>query len=361
MVSEGAYVGSIDFETAVAVTATGRPASILAASVDAPGEEPQVRSVSVPARGAGTTSLRVLAAPLNPLDLLIASGTFHSAHYDDPYVPGSEFVGVVEESDAHATGSLMYGECHASPTAPGAFAERVVVPDDDLLPLPTGVDPVLAAAVGNSGIAAFLPLVGTARLRPGETVLVLGATGAVGRLAVQIAHQHGAGRVVGVARNVETLEQLLTIGADAVVALRADEDSDELASRLRESTGSVDVVLDCLYGAPLEAALQVCAPHARVVNVGHSAGPTARIAAGVLRGRQITLIGFAGLHTPLAEKRAGLEWLWGALAAGRLRTEVTPIRLSELPAAWRAQARSPHTKYVVVPDGAGSSGSAPAA
>ncbi|WP_375400859.1 zinc-binding alcohol dehydrogenase family protein [uncultured Amnibacterium sp.] len=351
----------MDSGSAGAVMAAGRSVSILAAFVEAPGEEPRMRSVPVPERVAGTTSLRVLAAPLNPLDLLIASGTFHSARHDDPYVPGSEFVGVVEESDTHAAGSLMYGECHASPTTPGAFAEWVVVADDDLLPLPTGVDPVLAAAVGNSGIAAFLPMIETAQLRPGETVLVLGATGAVGRLAVQIARQQGAGRVVGLARNVEMLEQLPALGADAIVALRADEDADALASRLREAIGSVDVVLDCLYGTPLEAALQVCAPHARVVNVGHSAGHTARIAAGVLRGQQIRLIGFAGLHTPLAEKRAGLEWLWRALASGRLRTEVTPIRLDELPAAWRAQARSPHTKYVVVPNGTGFPGSAPAA
>jgi NADPH2:quinone reductase len=354
-------MGSIDSESAEAAVAAGRSFSIVAASVDAPGEEPRVALIPVPTRGAGMTSLRVLAAPLNPLDLLIASGTFHSAHYDDPYVPGSEFVGVVEESDTHAAGSLMYGECHASPTAPGAFAERVVVADDDLLPVPAGVDPILAAAVGNSGVAAFLPLIETARLRPGETVLVLGATGAVGRLAVQIAHQRGAGRIIGVARDIEMLEQLLPIGADAVVALRVDEDADALASRLRDAVGSADVVLDCLYGMPLEAALQVCAPHARVVNVGHSAGPTARIAAGVLRGRQITLIGFAGLHITLADKRAGLEWLWGALAAGDLSTEVTTIQLDELPAAWRAQARSPHTKYVVVPDGVGSSGTAPAA
>lgn len=354
-------MGSIDSGSAGAVVATGRSASILAASVGAPGQEPRVRSIPSPRRTAGTTSLRVLAAPLNPLDLLIASGSFHSARHDDPYVPGSEFVGIVEESDAYGTGALLYGECHASPAAPGAFAQRVVVGDGDLLPLPDGVDPVLAAAIGNSGVAAYLPLLDAARLRVGETVLVLGATGAVGRLAVQIAKQHGAARVIGVARASAALDDVLSLGADAVVALRPDEDAEALASRLRESTGAADVVLDCLYGIPLEAALQVCAPHARVLNVGHSAGPTARIAAGLLRGRQITLTGFAGLHTPLAEKRDGLEWLWGALAAGRLRTDVTPIPLDELPAAWRAQARSPHTKYVVVPDDAGSSGSVSAA
>jgi NADPH2:quinone reductase len=118
---------------------------------------------------------------------------------------------------------------------------------------------------------------------------------------------------------------------------------------MREAAGSVDVVLDCLYGHPLEAALQVCAPHARVVNVGHSAGPVAASPAGLLRGLQITLTGFAGVHVPLRDKRVALTWLWGALASGRISVAVNSIPLEDLPSAWSAQAASPHAKYVVVP------------
>ena len=200
-----------------------------------------------------------------------------------------------------------------------------------------------------------------ARVQHGETVVVLGATGAVGRLAVQIAHQHGAGRVIGVARDQAALGRLPALGADAVVALRADEDADAFVHRLRDVTGPVDVVLDGLYGTPLEAALQVCAPRARVINVGHAAAPSARIPAGVLRGKQLTLTGFAGLHTPMSDKRRALHWLWEALRAGRLAANVTTVPLEELPWAWRAQARSPHTKYVVLPSDAGSPGRARAA
>jgi NADPH:quinone reductase-like Zn-dependent oxidoreductase len=319
--------------------------------IDAPGAAPRLGSVELPPRTSGTTLVSVVAAPVNPLDLAIASGTFHSARHEAPYVPGSECVGVVLDSGRYPPGSLVYGECRASPDTPGTFATRVLVADEDLLPLPDGLDPVLAAAVGNSGTAAFMPLVEDAGLRAGETVLVLGATGAVGQLAVQVAHRSGAGRVTGVARDHAALGRLPGLGADAVVELRAGESSEELAARMLAAGGPADVVLDGLYGVPLEAALRVCAPRARVVNIGNPAGATAVVPAGLLRGKQLTLSGFAGLHTPLRDKRAALTWLWAHLACGELQVKVRTFPLEEFPSAWRAQAGSPHAKCVILPGG----------
>lgn len=331
------------------VLSEGAYVQVLAALVDAPGAEPRLGSIILPARAPGATLLAVLATPLNPLDLLIASGAFHSARHEDPYVPGSECVGVVVESDSWPIGSTVYAQCSASPATPGSFATHVLVRDDDILSLPAGLDPARAAAVGNSGVAAFMPLIESAAMKAGDTVLILGATGAVGQLAVQIARARGAGRVIGVGRDRAILETLGDLGVDAVVELRADEDADALAARLRDAGSEVDVVLDGLYGLPLEAALQVCAPRARVVNIGHSAGATAAIPAGLLRGKQLTLIGFAGLHTPLTGKKVALEWLWSALGDGTLQVNVKTVKLEELPMAWRAQASSPHAKYVMVP------------
>jgi NADPH2:quinone reductase len=142
---------------------------------------------------------------------------------------------------------------------------------------------------------------------------------------------------------------LLTLGADAVVELRADEGSEELAARLLATAGPVDVVFDGLYGMPLEAALRVCAPRARVINVGNPAGATVQVPAGLLRGKQLTLSGFAGLHTPLRDKRAALAWLWTGLACGELQIKVRTFPLEESVAAWRAQLASPHAKCVLVP------------
>ena len=322
---------------------------VRAAIVDAPGSEPRVGQVELAERMPGTTLIEVIAAPLNPLDLLIASGNFHSARHEGAYVPGAECVGTVIESDAFEAGALVYAEPHASPTTPGAFAARVLVADGDILSLPDGVDPVRAAAIGNSGVAAFMPLVEVARLAEGDTVLVLGATGAVGQIAIQIARLRGASRVIGVARDGEVLQRVLTLGADAVIELRAGEDAESLGNRMREVSTSVDVIVDGLYGVPFEAALGMCAQHARIVNVGHSAGSAATIPAGTLRGKQLSVTGFAGLHTPLREKQHALTWLWGKLAGGEIEVAVSPVSLDELPGAWRAQANSPHSKYVVVP------------
>lgn len=335
--------------SADALDDAGRDADVPAAIVDRPGAEPRFGRVGLPARVPGTTRLAVVAAPLNPLDLLIASGGFHSARYDVPYVPGSECVGTVVASDRYPAGALVYAECLASPERPGAFAAEALVDDENVLVLPEGLDPVGAAAVGNSGVAAFVPLVDVAGLRARDRVLVLGATGAVGRLAVQIAHLRGAGRVTGVARDVAALERLRGLGADAVVGVRDGETADSLAARIIDLAGPVDVVLDCLYGVPLEAALHACAPRARIVNVGHSAGPTARIPAGLLRGKQLSVVGFAGLHTPFREKHAALTWLWRQLGRGKLRTHETSVSFEGLPTAWRAQSSSPHTKFVVLP------------
>ena len=256
--------------------------------------------------------------------------------------PGSECVGRGAQSDRYARGTWVYAD-HASPSTPGALAARVLVADEDLLPLPETVDPLPAAAVGNSGVAAFLPLVEMGRLRAGETALVLGATGAVGELAIQVARLRGAGRVVGAGRDAIALERVRTLGADATVRLRAGQDEEELAARLLAAAGPVDVILDAVYGAPLQAALRVCAARGR--RQCRQPRRPDRGGTGRAPPRQaVFLSGYAGLHTPLSEKREALRWLWTALTAGDLKVEIQPFSLDEVAAAWSKQAkvRTPH-------------------
>jgi NADPH2:quinone reductase len=156
--------------------------------------------------------------------------------------------------------------------------------------------------------------------------------------------------VTAVGRDQAALDHLVPLGADAVVALRPGEEEASLRDRLAAAAGPVDVILDGLYGLPLQAALPACAPHARVVNIGNLAGATAQLPAGLLRGRQLTLTGFAGLLTPLREKRTALNWLWAKLTSDELRIDVRTFTLGQLPAAWSAQAGSPHAKCVILPD-----------
>jgi NADPH2:quinone reductase len=326
------------------------PEQVVAAVIEGPGAEPHLDIVELPACPPGSSVLHVLAAPLNPLDLLIASGTFHSARYEQPYVPGSECAGVVVQSRRFAAGTQVYAQCQASPDHPGSLATHLVVRDEDVLALPSGLDALSGAAAGNSGVAAYMPLVETAGLQAEETVLILGATGVVGQLGVQISRIRGAGRVIGVGRNRAALDRLLLLGADAVVALLPDESEDDLAVRLSDVAGPVDVVLDGLYGAPLQAALKTCAPHCRVVNIGNPAGSSLQLSAGLLRSKQLSLTGFAGLHMSLKQKHTALAWLWRQIIDGAIQVDIRTSALRDIAAAWSAQRASPHAKCVVIPD-----------
>lgn len=182
-------------------------------------------------------------------------------------------------------------------------------------------------------------------------MLILGGTGAVGKLAVQVAARHGAGRIVVVGRDADALKRTLELGAHAAIPLRPDESDVALAHHIRETVPAVDVILDALYGVPLQAALQATASRARVVNVGNAAGTTAILPAGVVRSRQLTISGFAGFYTSVAEKRTALGWCWEALRRGELDVDIRTRTLEELPQAWAEQASSPHAKLVILPAG----------
>jgi NADPH:quinone reductase-like Zn-dependent oxidoreductase len=337
-------------ETTNRLTSVERtPRRVTAAIIDHPGASPRLGTVDLPPVPPGRTVVKVMASPLNPLDLHIASGKFHSLRHTQPYVPGTECVGTVMHSSRYEPGSRVYAQCTATPDRPGSLATHVVVEDEDVVPVPGDVDAMTAAALGNSGVAAYLPLIETARLSTGDHVLVLGATGIVGQLAVQIARSHGAARVIGVGRDATAMRQVLSLGADAVVELMEKDSEEALSDRLSEAAnGRVDVVLDGLYGMPLQAALRACSSHARVVNIGNSAGATALVSAGVLRSRQLTVFGFAGLHVPMTAKEPALQWLWQQSAACKLHVPVQPSALADIAHSWSLQGSSTHAKHVVV-------------
>jgi NADPH:quinone reductase-like Zn-dependent oxidoreductase len=146
------------------------------------------------------------------------------------------------------------------------MAEKTLVRPEYALPVPNDVSDVEAAGVGNAGLAAWLPLSWRGRLRAGEVVLILGATGTSGLIAVFDAKRLGAKRVVAVGRNPEALRRARDLGADATVSLTADGD---LPAAFRDAAGgTVDVVLDYLNGAPAEAALKAMSPVGRMVQIG---------------------------------------------------------------------------------------------
>lgn len=162
-----------------------------------------------------------------------------------------------------------------------------MVPESSLLDVAEGVDDAVAAALGNSGLAAWLALEWRAGLRPGETVLILGASGALGRIAVQAAKMLGAHRVVAADRSAERLATLSSLGCDAGVLLPGEgkeADVEDLAAEMTQATtGGADVIIDPLWGLPALAAMKAAAPGARHVQLGQLAGVDIALPAPTIR------------------------------------------------------------------------------
>ena len=245
-----------------------------AATITAHGRPPEVLDRPEPVAGDGELLVAVTAVPLTPLDLLCATGTSYFGPPALPYVPGVQAVGVVRAGPAHLLGSRVWFPTAAG-MAPGdgGLAELAVGRADQAVLVEAAVPDTTVAALGLSAVAAWEVLEGRAGLRPGEQVLVLGAGGVVGQVAVQAARLLGARRVVAACRSASARERALACGADAVVDLRSDDDAGVLATRFREACeGGVDVVVDPLAGIPGSAAASALADGGRLVNLGSSAG-----------------------------------------------------------------------------------------
>jgi NADPH:quinone reductase-like Zn-dependent oxidoreductase len=303
---------------------------------------PRCEQFDEPVASDGQVVVEVSAAGVNPVDVRKASGAYVTGPPPLPSVVGSEGVGRIA-----GDGRRVYV---GAPIAPfGTFAERVLVGQDDPIELPDAIDDGVAVALGIAGLAAWLPLAWRARLRPGETVLVLGATGIVGQLAVQAARLLGAGRVVAAGRNVEMLERALRLGADATVDLSVG-DPEELTQAFREAAGGdVDVVHDPLWGAPAAAAVEALAVDGRLVQLGQAAGAETTLGSATIRGRALNLLGYINFRVPPDVRRDAYRTLVEHAVAGRIEVEVERLPLSEVADAWERVQRSAHRKLVLVP------------
>ena len=242
----------------------------------------------------GRSLVRVSAAPIVPLDLLCASGTSYFGPPALPYVPGVQGVGTLLDSPVLAEGTRVWFATSAG-MAPGdgSMAERCAVAGDDLVVITAPLGDAEVAAVGTSGVAAWMSLTWRAGLREGENVIVLGASGMVGRVAVASARALGAGRVVAVCRSSTAQEALTEAGADVVVATGDSVDPGELTGRLQEAVGGLaHVVIDPVFGPTATAAAAALGPGGRLVNIGGTAGDSAAFSSAVLRGRTIGILGY---------------------------------------------------------------------
>jgi len=255
---------------AVRVTRFGGP-EVLELVADAP--EPIV--------GPGTALLEVTRAGINFADTHQAEDSY-LAPTTLPLVPGAEAAGTVEGRRVVA---LLPG---------GGYAERATAPVATTFDVPDAVDDGTACALVLQGTTAWHILRTSARVQPGETVVVMAAAGGVGSLAVQLARTFGAGRVVAVASTPEKRALALELGADATV----DSGEEDLTGAIREACGGrSDVVLEMTGGPTTEACLATLAPFGRLVIYGMaSRQPTAPVDLGRLTARSQGVIGFWLAH-----------------------------------------------------------------
>jgi NADPH:quinone reductase-like Zn-dependent oxidoreductase len=311
---------------------------VRAAVLHTPGKAPTFGSHPDPGSAAGHTVVAVTAAPIVPLDLLCASGSSYFGRPATPYVPGVQGVGVVERSDVLEPGTRVWFASSAGMAAgDGSLAERCAVPDSDVVPIAADVPDASLAALGLSGVAAWMALTWRGRLQPGERVLVLGGGGAVGQAAVGAAKLLGAGRVVAVCRSAEAADRARRAGADEVVPLSGD--ADELAARFAEASGgAVDVVVDPVFGTAATAASRVLAAGGRLVNLGGASGDVAEFSSAVLRSRSAEILGYTNNALSGEQRRAAVTAVAEHAAAGRLAVAHELVPLADVAGAWRRQA-----------------------
>ena len=319
-----------------------------AAVLSVPGATPAWAEHPDPVPAPGSTLVTVTAAAIVPLDLLCASGTSYFGAPACPYVPGTQGVGVVEESATLAPGTRVFFETAAG-RAPvdGSLAPRCATPDEMVVPIEVPVPDVEVAALGMSAVAAWQVLTARARLRPGERVLVLGGGGAVGQAAVGAARVLGAARVVAVCRSAAARERAERAGADAVVPLT--DDVDALTAALADALdGGADVVVDPVCGTAATAAARVLAPGGRLVNLGGASGDTATFSSSVLRSRSAEILGYTNVTLTPQERRLALDAVLAHAAAGALAVESEQVPLADVAAAWERQATGRATRRLVL-------------
>jgi NADPH:quinone reductase-like Zn-dependent oxidoreductase len=297
---------------------------------------PSFETFPEPVPADGEVLLEVRGAALQRVDRARASG----GHYTSgsaknlPQVCGIDGVGIAPD------GTRVY---FALPRAPyGSMAERTVAPDWMLAPMPSTLSDAEAAAIINPGMAAYLPLAWRGKLAKGENVLIIGATGVAGHLAVQVARLLGAGRVVAAGRNMQLLEPLRDLGADGIVSLIQPQA--DLAASLTEAAGDdgFQVVVDYVWGDPMQALLSsltrdefVPVGHeTRIIQVGDMAGSAISLPAETLRSAPVTLTGSGGFAPPEVRMEAFGKLIQFA-ASGDLKIAVEEVPLAEVEQAWQ--------------------------
>ncbi len=317
-----------------------------AAVVHALGDPPRYEQFPEPEATDGEVIVEVRAASLKPIDLQLASGKHYTSSSQLPFICGTDGVGYLPDGQR-----VFFGGCRPPY---GAMAQRTVAPKAFAFPVPAALNDELAAAIPNPGVSAWLSLTFRAKLSKGENVLILGATGVTGRLAIRIAKLLGAARVVAAGRNPQALDSLTQLGADATIRLDLPDDDLRQAFQREAGTSGFQVVIDYVWGHPTEVFLSAITAktfaaigtETRLVQVGEGAGPTISLPAAVLRSTALTILGTAGI--PIRQVLTdAFQQVMDYAAKGELPIDVTAVPLAEIATAWNSERSG--RRIVVIP------------
>ena len=290
--------------------------------------------------------ISVKAAAIKHLDKSRASGTHYSTRHDisQARVVGGDGVGVLED------GTRVYAI-----GVSGMTAEQAVIEKSRMVPLPTGLDDVTAAALPNAVIGSAMGLRFRAGMKSGETVLINGATGVTGRVAVQIAKHYGAKKIIVTGRNEQSLQSLKELGADELILTTDDEN---LVAQLKETHQKVpiDIIIDYLWGPTAELILSALkgqgsfTPKTRFVSIGSVTGDKIQLSAENLRSVDLHLSG-SGLGSWTKDEMQKLfseilPEMFQLAADGKLKVETLSVPLREIERLWDMEV--PDGKRLVV-------------
>ena len=321
-----------------------------AAIVTAAGKTPVYGEFETPVAKEGETLISVRASALSNFSKSRASGDHYSSHSVFPRVAGSDGVGTTPD------GKRVY---FVMPEAPfGALAELCPVDSRRLVPIPDSLDDITAAAIANPGMSVWGSLVERAKLVSGETVLINGATGTAGRLAVQMAKYLGAAKVIATGRNAEELEEVKALGADVVIPftlglLHPSGATDYEEALKKELEGGVDVVVDYLWGESAKIVILAIAKTAeehpvRFVHTGGaSREATIELPGEALRAAAISLMGSGiGSVEPKALLK-GIGKFYEAVGPAGLKIVTKVLPLSQVAETWADAPNKPRVVYTI--------------
>ncbi|MGH3122618.1 MAG: zinc-binding dehydrogenase [Streptosporangiaceae bacterium] len=285
----------------------------------------------------------VIAAGLHPRVRSQADGSHYTSTGELPLVPG------VDGAGRGADGLLRY--FILPDTRVGAMAEQTIIDTRRSIVLPEEADPIAVAAAMNPAMSSWVALRQRVPLRAGQNVLVFGATGNAGQMAVQIARLLGANQVIAAGRNAGRLAGLPALGATGTVLL--DGDAGSVADRLGQAAAGADVVIDYLWGEPTAAAMAAVVTRRADrgqpltwIEIGSVAGPSAAIPSAALRAARLQIVGSGQGSVSTREILAELPALAQEITGGSFEIDARPTSLTDVEQAWADAART--TERIVI-------------